>query len=59
MIVDPNSPHTAPPLCLQDDRAIKRKRHDDGWDSEDSDFEDLKVRVCLGSVSLLRQCIGC
>lgn len=40
--------HTQPtlrfaPPTSQDDRAAKRKRHDDGWDSEDSDFEDLKV----------------
>lgn len=37
----------------QDDRAAKRKRHDDGWDSEDSDFEDLKVRSCCHSLLLI------
>ena len=30
------------PLAPQDDRAGKRKRADDGWDSEDSDFEGLE-----------------
>ncbi|PRW60392.1 ARM repeat superfamily [Chlorella sorokiniana] len=29
-------------MIIKDDRAAKRKRYDDGWDSEDSDFEDLK-----------------
>lgn len=36
-------PNPLPPLPPpQDDKLAKRKRADDGWDSDDSDFDDLR-----------------
>lgn len=51
--VSPITPptHTPPPLGpAQDDKKKRKRAADDGWDSDDSDFEDLKVCGRVGSM---------